>query len=84
MLLKKTNEHKYYDAISDAPFKEHYENYKSSFRQRSHLTASDLSKYYWKLVDNGAVPTIKCSIANSCNICLSGKAFIIISRVALS
>ena len=47
---------------------------------------SDLSKYYWKLVDNGAVPTIKFSIAkrvkgntfiNNCNVCLSEKTFII-------
>ena len=49
--------------ISDTPFKERYENYKTSFRHRSHLAASDLSKYYWKLVGNGAVPTIKLSIA---------------------
>ena len=63
MLLKKTNEHKYYDAISDAPFKEHYENYKSSFRQRSHLIASDLSKYYWKLVDNGLQLSVQLLIA---------------------
>ena len=41
---------------------------------------------YWKLVDNGAVPTIKFSIAkrvkgnafiNNCNLCLSEEAFII-------
>ena len=81
----KTDEHKYYYDISDAPFKEPYENHKTSFRHRSHLTASDLSKYYWKLVDNGAVPTIKFSIAkrvkgnnfiNNFNLCLSEKAFI--------
>ena len=57
-----------------------------SFRHRSHLTDSDLSKYYWKLVDNGAVPTITFSFAkrvkdntfiNNCNLCLSEKAFII-------
>ena len=57
-----------------------------SFRHRPHLTASDLSKYYWKLGDKGAVPTIKFSIAkrvkgntfiNDCNLCLSEKAFII-------
>ena len=56
-----------------------------SFRHRSHLTASDLSKYYWKLVDNGAIPTIKFSIAkrvkgntfiDNCNVYLSEKAFI--------
>ena len=40
----KTDEHKYYYGISDTPFKEHYENRKTSFRHRSHLTASDLSK----------------------------------------
>ena len=43
-------------------------------------------KYYWKLIDNGAVPIIKFSIAkrvkgntfiNNCNLCLSEKAFII-------
>ena len=53
---------------------------------RSHLTASDLCKCYWILVDKGAVPTIKFSIAkcvkgntfiNNFNLCLSEKAFII-------
>ena len=42
----KTYEHKYYYGISDTQFKECYENHKVSFRQRSHLTTSDLSKYY--------------------------------------
>ena len=41
----KTDEYKYYYGISDTPFKERYENYKTSFRHRSHLTSSDLSKY---------------------------------------
>ena len=75
-----------YPSISDTSFKERYENYKTSFRHRSHLTASDLPKYYWKLDDNGAVPTIKFSVAksikgdtfiNNCNLCLFEKAFII-------
>ena len=82
----KTDEYKYYYGILDTPFKERYENHKTSFRHRSHLTASDLSKYYWRLVDKSAVPTIKFSIAkcvkgnafiNNCNLCLSEKAFII-------
>ena len=82
----KTDEHKYYYGISDTPFKERYENHKMSIRQRSYLTASDLSKYSWKLVGNGAMPTIKFSIAkrvksntfiNNCNLCLIEKAFII-------
>ena len=42
----KNDEHKYYYGISDTPFKERYENRKTSFRHRSHLTDSDLSKYY--------------------------------------
>ena len=54
----KTNEHKYYYGISDTPFKDRYENHKTSLRHISHLTASDLSKYYWKVIDNGTVPTI--------------------------
>ena len=82
----KTNEHKYYYGISDTPFKDSYKNHKTSFRCRSHLTTSDQSKYYWELVDNGVVPTIKFSIAkrvkgntfiNNCNLCLSEKAFTI-------
>ena len=82
----KTDEHKYYYGISDTPFKDRYEKQKTSDRHRSHLAASDLSKYYWKLVDNGAVPTIKFSIAkrvkgntfiNNCNSCLTEKPFII-------
>ena len=82
----KTDAHKYCYGISDTPFKDRYENHKTSFRLRSYLTASDLSKYYWKLVDNGAVSTIKFSIANrvkgntfinNCNLCLSEKVLII-------
>ena len=81
----KTDEQKYYYSISDTPFKEHYENHKTSFRYRSHLTASDLSRYYWKFVDNGPVPTIRFSFAkrvkgntfiNNCNLCLSETSFI--------
>ena len=82
----RTDEHKYYYGISGTPFKECYENHKTCFRHWSHLTASDLSKYYWKLVDSGTVPTNKFTIAkrvkgntfiNNCNLCLSEKAFII-------
>ena len=81
----KTDEHKYYYGTSDNPFKERYENHKRSFRYRSYLTASDLSKYYWKLVDKDAVPIVNFPIAkhvkgntfiNSCNSCLSAKVFI--------
>ena len=39
----KTDGQKYYCGISDTPFKERFENHKTSFRQRSHLTASELS-----------------------------------------
>ena len=80
------DEHKYCYRISEAPLKERYENHKISFRHRSHLTALHQYKYYWKLVENGAVPTFKFSIAkrvkvklfiNNCNLCLNEKAFII-------
>ena len=85
-VTNKTDEHKYYYGMSDTPFKERYQNHKTSFRHISHLTPSDLSMYYWKLVDNGALPTIKFSIAkrvkgntfiNNCNLCLSENAFTI-------
>ena len=39
-----TDEHKYYYGTSNILFKERFENHKTSFRHRSHLTASDLSK----------------------------------------
>ena len=82
----KTDEHKYCYGISDTPFNERYDDHKTSSRHKSHLTASDLSKYHWKLVGNGTLPTNKFSIAkrvkgntfiNNCNLCLSEKAFII-------
>ena len=68
----KTDEHKYYYGISDIPFKERYENHKTYFRYRSHLTSSDLSKYYCKFGDIGAVPTTKFSIAKR----VKGSTFI--------
>ena len=76
------DEHKYFYGISDTTFKERYENHKTSFRNRSHRVLSDLSTYYWKLVENGTMPTVKFSIAkrvkgklfiNNCNLCLSEK-----------
>ena len=74
----KTDEHKYYYRISDTPFKERYENHKTSFRHWSHLTDSDLSKYYWKLVEKGAVTTIKSNtFNNNRNLCLNEKVLII-------
>ena len=82
----KTDEHKYYYGISDTPFKDRYENHKTSFRHSSHLTASGLSKYYWKLIDNGTVPINKFSIVtrvkrntfiDNCNLCLIEKDLII-------
>ena len=86
IVCRTTDEHKYYYGISDTPFKERYKNHKKPFRHKPHLITSDLSKYYWKLLDNSAVPTIEFSIAkcvkgntfiNNCNLCLSEKAFII-------
>ena len=76
----KTDEQKYYYSISDTPFKERYENHKTSFRHRSHLTPSGLSKYYWKLVDNtfSIAKRVKGNtFINNCNLCLSEKSFII-------
>ena len=82
----KTDEHKYYYGISDTSFKDYYENHKMLSRLKSHLTVSYLFMYYWELVRNVAVPTIKFSTAKrvkgntfiyNCNLCLSEKAFII-------
>ena len=80
IVCRTTDEHKYYYGISDTPFKERYENHKTSFRHRSHLTPSGLSKYYWKLVDNtfSIAKRVKGNtFINNCNLCLSEKAFII-------
>ena len=59
----KTDKHRYYYGISDTPFKDCYENHRTSFKHRSHLTESCLFKYYWKLFVNGAVLKIKFSTA---------------------
>ena len=84
--INRIDEHKYCYGVSDTPLKERYENDKTTFRHKSHLTALHLFEYYWKLVDNGVVLTIKFSVArrikgklfiNNCNLCLSEKAFII-------
>ena len=65
--------------------KKRYENDKTFLRHRSYLTTSDVCKYYWKLVGNGAVPTIKFSIVkhvkgntfiNNCNLRLREKTVI--------
>ena len=82
----KTDERKYYYGISDTSIKDCYENHKMLSRHKSHLTVSYLFMYYWKLVRNVAVPTIKFSTAkhvkgntfiNNCNLCLIEKPFII-------
>ena len=60
-------------------FKERYRGHKSSFNNRGKRYTTELSKYYWKLIDEGETPTITWSIvaeiksgrggAYGCNLC---------------
>ena len=58
--------------ISDAPFKEWYENHKKSFRHKEYSTETYLAKYCWELKDKGAVPRVNFSIVKR----VKGKSLI--------
>ena len=60
-------------------FKERFRGHKSSFKMSSRRNSTELSKFYWKLSDEGKSPTIKWSIIakirskhslkNGCTLC---------------
>ena len=77
---------KYYVGLASTEFKERYRNHKMSFKKPSGRKATELSKYVWKLADEGKECRIQWSILKkvkpsatrgiTCNLCLHETRFI--------
>ena len=75
-----------YYGLTEMTFKERFYQHKSSITHSEKRTATELSKYYWKLKDEGLEPNIKWSIkskaftyqggATHCDLCLTEKTVI--------
>ena len=73
------NKPKTYIGITGNTFKERFRGNKSSFKNEKKRFATELSKYYWSLIDKGDTPRIVWSIIkevrsrhsgrNGCNLC---------------
>ena len=76
----------YYYGLTEKTFKERYGKHKSSLKHEKYRTDTELSKYVWKLRDEGIEPIIKWSIkskaftyqggATHCDLCLTEKTII--------
>ena len=44
---------KFYIGLSDAPFKERYNNHKRGFRNKGYEKSTELSRYIWSLQESG-------------------------------
>ena len=49
---------KKYFGISETPFKDRYNNHTRDFRHKEYVNSTELSKYIWKLKDEGETPSI--------------------------
>ena len=80
---------KIYYGLTEPPFKDRYHNHTSSFRRKDSTTSTELSKYIWKLKDEGVEEPekmIKWEIVRrtvpyrcgtrKCDLCLSEKLVI--------
>ena len=82
-----TNETKHYYGTCEKNFKERYNNYTASFRNKSKEKGTGLSKYIWELRDNYIQHNLKWCIASKapqyicgstkCDLCLTEKLTII-------
>ena len=78
---------KYYVGLAATEFKERFRNHKSSFKIPAKRKATELSKYVWKLADEGKNYNIQWSIlkkvrrspakGTTCNLCLNETLFIL-------
>ena len=79
--VKSDDGEKYYVGLAATEFKERYRNHKSSFNNTVKRKATELSKYVWRLTDEGKPYTIEWSILKkvqhsaskgiTCNLCLN-------------
>ena len=82
-----THEEKHYYGSCETEFKLRYNNHNQSFKNYSKRNATELSKHFWKIKNDGQQPVIKWNIlerANSyqcggkkCNLCLAEKLTIL-------
>ena len=82
-----THETKYYIGLTSTTFKSRYNNHKASFTDNRKKNNTELSKYIWKLKEDGTSYTITWKIlkharpyspkTNRCNLCLWEKFYII-------
>ena len=73
------NDHKIYIGTSGNSFKERYAGHKTTFKHKQKKNSTELSKYFWKLTDEGKSPQIewsivrkiigKASLRSGCNLC---------------
>ena len=77
---------KFYIGLSDAPFKERYNNHKRDFRNRRYEKSTELSKYIWSLQESGIEFTIHWKILSHvkgmtkrgyCSLCLTEKLWLL-------
>ena len=71
---------KFYFGLSDAPFKERYDNHKRDFRNKGYEKSTEPSKYIWSFQENGIEFTIYWKILSHvkgitkhgyCSLCLT-------------
>ena len=58
---------KKYFGISETPFKDRYNNHTRDFRHKEYVNSTELSKYIWKLKDEGETPSITWNIMSVVN-----------------
>ena len=60
-------DHKIYIGTSGNTFKERYTGHKTTFKYKTKRNTTELSKFYWKLRDEGKTPDIKGNIVTQIN-----------------
>ncbi|XP_065070331.1 uncharacterized protein LOC135695263 [Rhopilema esculentum] len=82
----KDDEKKKYIGLTEGTFKLRYANHNKDFKHERYKKSTELSKYIWKLKEQGKIPTIKWRIvkrikstarSNFCKLCLTEKFYII-------
>ena len=58
---------KKYFRISETPFKDCYNNHTRDFRHKEYVNSTELSKYIWKLKDEGETSSITWNIMSVVN-----------------
>ena len=77
---------KKYFGISETSFKDRYNNHTRDFRHKEYVNSTELSKYIWKLKDEGETPSITWNIMSVvncrprggvCRLCLTEKLWLL-------